>query len=627
MRFSLTAVRAWSHSRGLQLALNLIVQCLLLLEAFQPLLLQPGRYLFSSTYDGAKNYYTFQAYVQQPWENGLRWFGMMNYPYGDYIFYTDNTPLLAVLVRLWSHYIFDLRPYALDVYHLLLLSGFLLSTLFLTLILRRFTRYWGLVTIFSVALPWINPQVSRLLVGHLNLSYSWVLLFGIWGLLQVYERFEAGRPIGRWVFGLVLGGTLIGFLHLYYLPLMAVLTGGFFAWWLLPKNRWLSNPLLAVAGGLITLAPMVLCVAIIRLVDGYYKLRSTGAAGFNYDPWKLQVSALFRSPEYNGVNFWLEFANQPAYESVAYLGAFALFGLTFLLGWWLWQPAASKVFWNSWKTARAWPFLQLLLGAALISLLISVGTTYTLDEGKYTIHNYLNLFFWGQMVTDAVTQFRVLARFSWVFFWAVNLLAVFGFDFWLSTSKWAGRWLVGSALVALVLLDTRDAVEHYKTLLPNVLTNTNFTPEINRLLYSVDPEKYQAILPIPYFHVGTEDLDITLDDYDMLSRYAYQIGLRTNLPMLASKMSRTPPEHLVELRSLFSPAGPTPALRAALQKSGKPLLVLFDKSFYDGTNPVIEQQTKPKVREILDAGADFPERQHLTLLSEAGSLRLYRWDL
>ncbi|MBT9392992.1 hypothetical protein KLP40_07445 [Hymenobacter sp. NST-14] len=627
MTFSLAAVRAWKPARGLQVGLNLFLQALVIGKAFRLLLFEPGRHLLSNLYDGAKNYFTFQAYVQQPWENGLRWFGLMNYPYGEYIFYTDNTPLLAVAVRLWSHYLFDLRPYALDVYHGLLLSGFLLSTLLLTLILRRFVRHWGLITIFSVALPWLNPQVSRLLVGHLNLSFSWVLLLAIWGLLNVYERARAGQPVRRWVAGLVIGFTLTGFLHLYYLPLLAVLTGGFFAWWLLPRHRWWSAPSLTVAGGALTLGPMALCVAIIRLVDGYYPQRGKGAAGFDYEPWKLQVSALFRSPEHNVINFWLEPNTQPTYESVAYLGAFALFGATLLLAWWLSQPAARKAGWSVWQTAPAWPFLRLLLGAALVSLLIAVGTTYTLDEGKYTLHNYLNLFFYGKKITEAVTQFRVLARFSWVFFWAVNLLFVVGLDFWLSKSKWPARWLLAVGLVALAVVDTRDAVKHYTYVAPNVLTNPEFTPEVNTLLYSLEPENYQALLPIPYFHVGSEDMERTLDDYDQVSRYAYQITLRTNLPMLASKMSRTPPQHLLELRSLFLPDGPTPALRARLQQPAKPVLVLYDASFYDGTNPVIAQQTKPQVREILDAGADFPQRQHLTLLAEAGSLRLYRWDL
>lgn len=627
MGFSLAAVRSWRPSNLLQLVSNLLIQSVLLANAFQQLLANPGKYLLCNLYDGAKNYYTFQAYVQQPWENGLRWFGMMNYPYGDYIFYTDNTPLLAVGVRLWSHYIFDVSAYALDIYHVLLLSGFLLSTVLLTLILRRFVQYWGLTTIFAVVLPWLNPQVSRLLVGHLNLSYSWVLLLAIWGLLNVYERGKDGRPIRTWLIGLIVGYTLTGFLHLYYLPLLAALTGGFFAWWLLPKQQWLSSPKLTAAGAALTLAPMVLGVAIIRIVDGYYNLRSKGASGFNYDPWKLQFSALFRSPEYNDVHFWLETNAQPTYESVAYLGAFALFGATLLAGWWLWNPIARRAGWNSWKTSSAWPFMRLLLGTALISLCIALGTTYTLDEGKYTIQNYLNILFYVEKVSDAVTQFRVLARFSWGFFWAINLLCVLGLDFWLRRSTWAGRWLVGAGLVVLTLVDTHDAVNHYTFVVPNTLTNPEFTPEVNMLLYSVQPEKYQAILPIPYFHVGTEDLDITLDDYERISRYSYQVALRTNLPMLASKMSRTPPEHLVELRSLFSPQGPTPALRTALHKVGKPVLVLLDTSFYDGSDPVIKEQTKPRVREILDAGADFPARNQLTLLAKAGSLHLYQWDI
>ncbi|MFD2784250.1 hypothetical protein [Hymenobacter rubripertinctus] len=627
MRFSLAAVRSWQPSRGLLVALALGLQVLLVLRAFKGLLLEPGQHLLVDINDGAKNYYTFQAYVQQPWANGLRWFSMMNYPYGDYLFYTDNTPLLAVPVRLWSHYLTDLRPYALDVYHWLLVSGFLLSTVLLTAILRRLLRHWGLVVVFAVTLPWLSPQASRLLFGHFNLSYSWVLLLAIWGVLNLHERAGAGRPIGRWVAGLVGGFVLAGLIHLYYLPLLAVVTGGFFAWWLLPRGRWLTRRPLALAGAVLTLVPALTCLLIVRAVDGYYHLRSKGATGFNYEPWKLQVSALFRSPEYNAVRFWVEARDQPSFESGAYLGAFVLFALTLYAAVWAVRPAAGRAFWTGWRGSVWWPFLGLLLGAALISLLISVGTVYNLNNGAYTIHNYLNLFFYAQKISAITTQFRVLARFSWVFFWAANLLVLAGLDFWLLSNRWTGRWLVAVGLVLLVVVDTRDAVKHYRHTVPNSLTNARYTPEISQLLRSVQPGQYQAILPVPYFHVGTEDLELTLDDDDPHSLHAYQLALRTNLPLMASKMSRTPPEHLVELRSIFMPQGPTPALRSRLRAAQKPLLVLYDQRYYETPDLLAAQRAKPKVRKIIDAGADLPARQHMTLLAQAGSLRLYRWDV
>ncbi|WP_354581354.1 hypothetical protein [Hymenobacter sp. UYP22] len=598
-----------------------------MLRAFGALLFQPGQHLLVTSQDGAKNYFTFQAYIQQPWPNGLSWFGMMNYPFGDYLFFTDNTPLLAVPVRLWSHYVSDLAPHGLDIYHGLMLAGFFLSTALLVAILRRLVQHWGLVLVFAVVLPWLNPQTSRLLVGHFNLSYSWLVLLVIWGLLGLYQRVRAGGPIWGWVLALVAGSVVAGLIHLYYLPLLALTVAGFFAAWLLPRQQW-RNRTLSGAAVLITLLPTLLCFLVVRLTDGYRVQRSMQATGFNYAPWKLQLSALIKPGSYQTVHFWLEPKNQPTYESVAYLGAFALFGLTFFVVAWLVRKPATQAFWQAWKATPERAFMQLLLLAALVGLGVSLGTEYAVADDQYIFQNYFSAFYYLQKVTQVVTHFRAVGRFSWPFFWAVNLLVLVALDFWLRRSQWRGRWVVAVALVVLALLDTRDTLKHYrKSLLPNLLTNERTFPELQPLLQGLRPEQYQAILPVPFFHVGSENLELTVDDDNAHSLHAYELALRTNLPLVASKLSRTPEEHVKQLRSLFSPTGPTPELRAQLQAARKPLLVLLDESYYDGSIPFAQQQANPLAKQLIEAGAALPSRQPLTLVAQSGKLRLYRWNV
>ncbi|MBC6988393.1 hypothetical protein [Hymenobacter sp. BT491] len=623
MQISWAAARRWQPTPVRLLGAALLLQAVLVWRAFGALLREPGQHLLMSTYDGAKNYFTFQAYVQQPWANGLRWFGQMNYPYGDYLFYTDNTPLLAVPVRLWSHYVFILAPHALDVYHALLLAGFFFSTALLTLILHRLLRHWGLVLLFAVLLPWLNPQTSRLLVGHFNLAYSGVVLLAIWGLLGLYDRVEAGRPVGRWVAWLVGAFALTGLVHLYYLLILALTTAGFFAVWLLRSPRART----ARVGAVLTLAPVALCYAVVRLTDGYYSLRRE-ATGFNYGPWRLQFSALFRAYDYQRVHFLVEPRDPPPYESAAYLGAFALFGLTLAVAVWALRPQAVRAFRAAWRTTPERQFLGLWLGASLLGLAVALGTEYDVADGQYKVYNYFSVFFYLQKLTGAVAHFRTVGRFSWPFFWAVNLLVLAGLDYWLRVSRWPWRWAVAIGLVALALLDTYDTVKHNREgLLPNVLTDPAQFPELAPLLQGLRPEQYQALLPVPFFHVGSEDLPLTVDDDNPHSLHAYQLALRTNLPLMASKMSRTPPAHVQALRTLFDADGPAPELRTRLRAAGKPILVLFDQSYYDGTNPLSAQQSNPQARALIEAGGSFPARQHLTLLATSGKLRLYRWDV
>ncbi|RSK48553.1 hypothetical protein [Hymenobacter rigui] len=628
MRTSLAAAWRWRPTSFVLLLLALVLQALLVMRAFGALLLEPSQHLLVTTQDGAKNYYTFQAYIQQPWSNGLTWFGMMNYPFGDYLFFTDNTPLLAVPVRLWSHYISDLTPHALDVYHGLMLAGFFLSTTLLVAILRRLIRHWGLVLVFALVLPWLNPQTSRLLVGHFNLSYSWIVLLAIWGLLGLYERVQAGRSIRPWVMVLLVGSVVAGLIHLYYLPLLALTVAGFFAAWLLPKQQW-RNRTLSAAAVLLTLVPTLLCFLVVRLTDGYRTLRSMQATGFNYAPWKLQLSALVKPGSYQTVHFWLEPRAEPTYESVAYLGAFALFGLTFFAVAWLVRRPAARVFWQAWKAAPERAFLHLLLLAALVGLGVSLGTEYAVADDQYVFQNYFSAFYYLQKITKVVTHFRAVGRFSWPFFWAVNLMVLVALDFWLRRSQWRGRWVVAVALVVLALLDTRDTLKHYrKSLLPNLLTNAPAFPELQPLLSGLQPGQYQAILPVPFFHVGSENLKLTVDDDNAHSLHAYELALHTNLPLMASKLSRTPEEHIKQLRSIFGEQGPAPELRQQLQKNGKPVLVLLDERFYTGADTTFKyQQHNPLAQQLIEAGTTLPQRLQLTPLARSGTLRLYRWDV
>ncbi|WP_135435812.1 hypothetical protein [Hymenobacter fodinae] len=453
-------------------------------------------------------------------------------------------------------------------------------------------------------------------------------MLAIWGLLRIYDRQQAGQPLGKTVAGLVVAFTLISFLHLYYLPLLGLLTGSFFAAWLLPTGRWRKQPRLTLAGAVLTGLPIVLSMLIIRVIDRYYSLRLNDPTGFNYPAWKLQVSALLQRYSYQTTHFIIEPTTYITQESQAYLGAFALFGLVGLGVAWLFFRPATTQWWKAWGQTAERKFMTLLGIAALIGLLGSVGTVYDLFDGQYHITNYLSPFFYLHKLTDKASHFRTVARFCWPFFWFVNLFVLVGLDYWLRTGRHAVRWWLAAGLIVLAYVDTRDTLKFYsRSLVPNTLTNLANQTEVNPLVLAVRPEDYQAILPVPYYHVGSENIDLTLDDDDPHSRHTYQLALRTNLPLMANKMSRTPPEHARLLRTIFDPAGPAPELRQQLAANGKPVLVFFDQSYYDGSNDLAGRQTNPHAKQLVEAGAPFPTNQHLTLVAESGKLRLYRWDV
>lgn len=157
----------------------IVAQAVLTWRAFGVLFSEPEKYLLQSGYDGLKNYFIFLSYLNRPAPEGIWLYKGMHYPFGEYIFYTDLTPLLAVFLKLFSRYIVDVTPYNLQIYHFVFIIGIVISTILLIAILSHLLHSKILILICSLALPWINPQTNRLLVGHANLSLSFVLLFAV----------------------------------------------------------------------------------------------------------------------------------------------------------------------------------------------------------------------------------------------------------------------------------------------------------------------------------------------------------------------------------------------------------------------------------------------------------------
>ena len=400
----------------------LFVQALLIVVAFNGFFANPSDFMLWHLFDGFKNYYTFAGYLSEANSSLLR-FELMNYPYGDYIFYTDNTPLLAFPLKLFCHYIWDVSDYSIPIFNVFCMLSLLLSAYLAYRILYKLLGIQWMAFIFGIALAWINPQILRILAGHANLSFSWVILLALFWLLELTTHFDdpkKRRRIGGWlVFCLILGG----FSHLYYLGILGMMITGFcfgmglirfIDWWRF--SHWLSYGLLVclVGGGIV--------YGIIRSVDSYYEGRPSVALGHDAAEYTIKPMALVLSYKFMRMGP-IRLDNEPVIqaESSAYLGIFNLLVLAGLGLLWLFKRKAfiplTQIFVRS-DRISAWVLACLLAGA--FCLFTSMGETNYLAGGKYKIHNILSPFFYVGMFTEAMHQFRCLGRFMWPFFWGIS---------------------------------------------------------------------------------------------------------------------------------------------------------------------------------------------------------------
>lgn len=604
----------------------ILIQALLILVGLNPVFSRGEDCMLVDVYDGLKNYYTYWAYLMQPAADGMSLFTQMQYPYGDYVFYTDNTPLLAVPMRWISLNIVDLRPHAFLIHNLFVAVGILITSLLCYGILKQLIKSGMLIFVASICLPWIHPQNLRIFTaGHFNLSFAWLLLLVVYLLLRYYHRYrEEPRILYIICLELILVMVFSSFIHIYYVMLEAVMVASFAFFWGLIEYRYKVREFIQVNASLILSCIVALGIAmlVIKSVDGYYELRKVRPEGYDYSLWKLNFSALFTHYNFNFFKFPLASIKNPPYESYAYLGNFALYIGLFMTGRWILKSKSQTRFKQVvWKGEKGKLMLILLLAASL-SLLISMGDVYKLPDSGLKVYNYLNPFFYIGKFYERITQFRCISRFSWVFFWVFNFLVLWLLDTYVRRIK---PYSLLVLLIGCVLLisDTRDFVKTMNgNRRNNRLHNTELIGEMKALSAKINPAEYQAILPLPYYHTGSEDYDHTIGVETWWYTQTLQLNQLTQLPLMSTTLSRTPVSHTHDLFSLFLSPKPSPDLRARLNK--KPILVAYNTlAFAPGSK--YPRPKRERARKALDACKDFPERKGLELVAEHNHVKLYRY--
>ncbi|MBW8050539.1 MAG: hypothetical protein FVQ77_09410 [Cytophagales bacterium] len=618
-------MKVYSNQR-LAILLIIIIQSCLLLFAFKNILFKD--LLFVNYYDGIKNYFTFISYLKQNFNEGIFIFKNMNYPYGDYLFYAGNNPILAIFVKLFSNYIFDVTSYSFEIYNFFCIINILISTFFVYKILSYILNSKILIYPLSLILPWLCPQIIRLNVGHFNLSFSFTFLLITYLLLRFYNSYNENNIKSCIINSILIIFSVIifTFIHLYYIGLLLILIFSFFFFWTIYEFiKTKRYPKLLNYFSFIIIFSLI-PVFIIKLIDKFYDFRRTIVGGYDWDTWSLTFPALFTSYDHNVIKFPIEYVNGIPYESHAFLGNFALIATLILIITYIFKRKWFLSFKKIFDSDKGF-FILLLLASALVSLLIAFGEKIYIFNNSYRITNYLTPFYYLHKITDSVTQFRCLGRFNWFFFWGFNFCVAFIIDYYLRHNK--SMWLktIVFGLIICSIIDTYDMITVFKKKkYENYLTNESYIEEMKSLTNKVDFSKYQAILPIPYYHVGSENYDYTIDPIESFCTQTMQLSLMSNLPLMSSKMSRTAEYQVKEFFELFIEEDFPKDLSKLL--SDKPILVLYDKKIH---NEIIEKFKKsqyPHSKELVYKTADIIEKYNMELLSEYKDvLYLYHFDV
>ncbi len=528
------------------LLLTFFLSCVVAFAFFGPLLLSPNSYVFSKGGDGLQTYYQSIYHVKH--DTSYLHQNSLNYPYGESIFFTGGQPLVSNLIKVLKPFI-DCSDYMVGITNWLMLMSFFLSPLFIYLLLKNFSLPPLYAVAVAVGLSFFAQQIERM-GGHYPLGY----IYAIPGMLYFLVRFVQS---GSWKWSLLISIYLLYLYaaHLYYFVFYGVLA---FSFWLaciaLNKQRNISIIQSFIHIGVQWLLPFLIINFFIGLSSD---VTDRTAIPFGFMAYRSGWSGLL-FPYGMWYSSWFQFLKPKAdieWEGMAYVGGSAII-LVLLLTYFS-LARFKTVFAKSFSLEN-----RILLALGISSVLcVALAFAFPFNLGLENLLYKLG----------AVQQFRGIGRFAFVAFYTINIFLFV--VFWRMPFKNVQLKIVLSFfLISLLWSEAYIRCIGVKGDISNVRGNA-LTLQTDEYSEGITPGKFQAILPIPFFHIGSEN--IWQDGSADLRKLVYNLSIQTGLPTFGASMSRTSISQTYKSIALTRELLQKPEILSELNDE-KPILIICD---------------------------------------------------
>lgn len=513
----------WRHKI---LFLILIVLGLWLL--FGEVLWSPNSTMMTIGGDGFKNYFTY--YYAIMYDEGVHFSGM-NYPYGEHMVFADSMPLMVWCVRLLNDIIPGNNAYSLGIMHYSLILSIVICSIYIYKIQRMFgvSTTWSIVA--AVIITFLSPQIFRIF-GHFGMGYLFFLPFCIYQLMRYNQC-----PSWSRILKLCIVGAVVSFLHLYNMALMAfliiayILSSGLFQ---IQSKAWMpwikkALPLLLVIVVLFGIVQTFMTMTDTVTDRPAYPYGIFGGANHGDDILTADIPlGRVLGFAFGGVK---ELGHS---EGLLYLGWAAIIsGLYFVYA-----------FFKRFKTKRSdWHLatdynLWILVG--VIHLLFGMGVPLVWAKEFFA------------EALPFLRQFRSIGRFSWAFYYIfliyTSIVCFRYFTILKSRNKTILSYVFLTILVAVSIIQTAGYLQNWnKTFITEAASvhekifDNNESKNLEAILndngQSLDD--FQAILGLPFFHIGSEKLWIQEVGEGKTMWEGGSISMLTGLPLINVMMSRT----------------------------------------------------------------------------------------
>jgi len=505
-------------------ALLLFISACFLIWQLPDLIFHPNDILLSGGGDGLKSYFCFYYHIH--YDDSLIHFTGMNYPHGEHYLFTDGFPLITWLVQLLPF----LKPYGIGLIHWSLVLSLWLTPFFIYLILKKMkTETWiALLGAFSLFL--LQPQFPRLF-SHLSLAYS--LFFPLsWYILIRYKEDVNNL---KWLSLSITNQLFWYFMHPYLGFIITLFYGLEWLFQQFQKVSWKKR----LSEFVPVVTPVIFLQVFLKLTDHISDRPVNPYGFFEYQAhWK----SIFLPPT-GSLHRWLQsFINfdDVGWEGQTYLGYLTIVML--FVGFIMVIPHMRNRF-RQLNTLHH-SLLLSFFGASIL-LILSFGFPFNGNPN------------WLEFV-PFLKQFRALGRFSWPFYYVSGILGIVLLShLYRNISKKNKRTsyfaaTVVSLLIGLQMVEAWNLLPMPTSFNANLFQLKNLNKEQKQLIQisKKGKGKYQAILPMPWFHIGSETFGKAATNEVLM--HTFLISAHTGIPINAVMMGRTSKEQTLRYFQFFN---------------------------------------------------------------------------
>lgn len=492
--------------------------------------------------DGLKNLYTFAWYSAH--NESLFNFEGMAWPYGEHIFYTDQTPVLGILWRNLVQW-FGLAAWSAPLLMVIIHLSWLLTPIPLFRILNHYGARGNIAIAGAVGYTLLAPQVARA-NGHFALAITIALPLAWWLAIRCLH---APKKVRNAVFLTALNSIFL-LTHAYLGMITIAFTGLFMALNSVTQKRKLSTAVMAIATSAL---PMLGFLLLLRATDQHV-CRITKPYGFFEFTSSIQALLVPQVGPYSVINNRMGWINH--WEGHAYIGVSAALMILTVPLWGFFV----RTIWHDHRLRE----LSIALVAALVLFVLACGEPFaSLGEESLSVIPYLR-------------DFRGIGRFAWPLYFVLTTVAVVLLNkVYRHVPQPVGRSLaiafffilLGEASYSHAALRRQRTGDEHPFTTPNAV--------MSAAVAAAQTTNAIAIVPLPMFHVGSEVL--LKDASSAMQATALSFSFHSGLPLASAHLTRSSVTETRSILQLTAPHGyEKPSFSEALNDAQVLLLVMTE---------------------------------------------------